>query len=116
MDEWLVLLVTLPFVAALLLSGLWAGRRFSHHRELPGHFDFAGRPTRMAPRGVMVWLLPATFSFSLLAMAAMIALVPVDQRKGEVAEVVPLIVLIALILLGAQALVLWLMIRWERTL
>ena len=105
------LFVFLPFVAILLASGVWASRRFARFEELPGHFDFRGRMTRMAPRRTMVWMLPVLFSVVLVVLALMPQGVPPEHRNGDpvVAVAVGGITLVA-----AQCFVLWLTDRWAR--
>ena len=109
MGAWLPVVVTLPFVVFLLASGVWANRRFTRFEELPGHYDFRGNPTRMAPRSVMVWMLPILFSFLLVGNAAIFALAPPEAVNGNA---ITGVLLIAVILTAAQALVLWLTERW----
>ena len=111
MGAWLPLVVTLPFVALLLLSGAWANRRYARFDEIPGHYDFRGDPTRMSPRGMMVWLMPAVFSFALIVINAASVLSPPEIRKGS-----PILnaLFMGVLLLGAQALLLWLTERWAR--
>ena len=105
------LLISLPFVGVLLASGAWASRRFARFEQLPGHFDFRGRATRMAPRRVMVWMLPILFSAMLVFITLLTEMVPPEYRNGD-----PLVgaLIGGVSLVGAQALVLWLTDRWAR--
>ncbi|MBU1253436.1 hypothetical protein Q9K01_03295 [Qipengyuania sp. DY56-A-20] len=111
MAAWLPLWVAMPFVGLLLLSGLWAGRRYARFEQLPGHYDIAGNPTRMAPRRTMVWMLPMLFSLVLLTIATFTALIPREMQNGE-----PAIGALfgGVSLVAAQMFVLWLTERWAR--
>lgn len=107
----LTIVVALPFVGLLLLSGFWASRRYARFEELPGHYDIVGNPTRMAPRRTMVWMLPALFSFFLLAIAIFAPLIPRELQNGDPA--------IGVLFGGAssvaaQLFILWLTERWAR--
>ncbi|MFA9201719.1 MAG: hypothetical protein ACEQR8_11170 [Cypionkella sp.] len=112
MGAWLPLLVALPFVALLLWSGSFASRRFGRFAELPAHFDWAGRATRMAPRRTMAWILPVVFAITLLGIAVLVSALPREMQNGDP---------VAAVLVGgiasfaAQCLVLWLTERWART-
>ena len=75
------LFITAPFVGILLASGEWAERRFARFDELPGHFDFRGRASRMTPRRTMVWLLPVTFSIMLVILAILTGLMAGAEAK-----------------------------------
>ncbi len=109
MGAWLPVVVTLPFVGILLASGVWAHRRFARFEELPGHYDFRGKPTRMAPRSVMVWMLPILFSATLLVIALATSLLPADAQNGDP---VAGAIIGGVTVVAAQALVLWLTERW----
>lgn len=103
------LFVSLPFVAMLLASGVWASRRFARFDELPGHFDVRGRVTRMAPRRTMVWMLPVLFSVVLVFLALVMQGVPAEQRNGD--PVVGVVVA-GITLVASQIFVLWLTDCW----
>ena len=112
MAGWLPVAVAMPFAGALLASGIWASRRYARFDQLPGHYDFTGRPTRMTSRRVMVWMLPVLFSVSLIGLALFTAVLPQEMQNGDPS--VGLLISGAA-LLGAQLLVLWLTDRWART-
>lgn len=103
------LFVSLPFVAILLASGVWASRRFARFDELPGHFDFRGRVTRMAPRRTMVWMLPVLFSALLVFLALVMQGIPPELRNGSP---VTAALIGGITLVAAQFFVLWLTDRW----
>lgn len=108
-----VSIATMAFVAiaivALLVSGGWTDRTYRRFSELPGHYDFKGRPTRMAPRRVMAWLIPIVFSLMLAVSTVAIAMVPPELQNGSPDAG---LVLIVITCLGAQGLILWLLHRW----
>lgn len=103
------LFVSLPFVAILLASGVWASRRFARFDELPGHFDFRGRVTRMAPRRTIVWMLPVLFSVLLVFLALVMQGIPPELRNGSP---VTAALIGGITLVAAQFFVLWLTDRW----
>lgn len=103
------LFVSLPFVAILLASGVWASRRFARFDKLPGHFDFRGRVTRMAPRRTMVWMLPVLFSALLVFLALVMQGIPPELRNGSP---VTAALIGGITLVAAQFFVLWLTDRW----
>lgn len=108
---WLPFAVTLPFIASLLASGVWADRHFDRFEKLPAHFDISGKATRLAPRRTMVWLLPTLFSAILVFTALLGLVVPPEQQDGyPVAGVM----FSGGALLAAQGFVLWLTERWAR--
>lgn len=112
MAWWWSIGATLPFIALLLASGVWANSHFSRFDRLPAHFDASGKATRLAPRRVMAWLLPVLFSVVLTLVTLLAAFVPPQYRNGD-----PLVGALVggFALLGAQAFVLWLTARWART-
>ncbi|TWJ09372.1 hypothetical protein [Altererythrobacter ishigakiensis] len=112
MGGWLPLAITAGTVILLILSGAWANRRFADFEQLPGHYDFAGRGSRMTPRRTMVWLLPMMFSVMIGVYGAMAVFVP--GAAGGLNELPWWLVFSAGCLLGAQALVLWLTDRWAK--
>lgn len=95
-------------IVMLLGSGFWTDRTYRRFDELPGHYDFKGRPTRMAPRRVMAWLTPVVFSLMLAVMAIAIASLPRAIQNSPDAG----IIFASLTFLGAQGLILWLLQRW----
>ena len=111
MIDWSAMAVAFPFVVLLLGSGIWASRRFARFEELPGHFDFKGRASRMTPRAVMVWMLPAVFSIMLIVVSGAMAAIPKDIQKGEATTG---ILICAVTFIAVQGLVLWLTDRWAR--
>ena len=111
MSGWLPLAITAATVGLLLLSGRWASKRFAEFDKLPGHFDFAGRATRMTSRSRMVWLLPITFSAMMVVVAVMIYSVPGDYGS---AGPLPWLIFTGGSLLGSQVFVLWLTDRWAK--
>ncbi|MEL6530323.1 MAG: DUF1648 domain-containing protein [Pseudomonadota bacterium] len=105
------LVVAAVAICLLVLSGLWAERRFRRFDQLPAHFDFAGRATRMASRSFVVWLAPSIF-IAILGLTVFLAYaMPADQLNGDPGEA---IVYSSVIILGAQIFVLWLIDRWSR--
>lgn len=106
-----MLTLALPFAVVLLLSGVWAHRRFEGYSELPSHFNLRGEADRFAPRSVMVWLLPVMFSVLLLSIAAAVEYIPQEMQNGDPRTG---ILISGFTLLGGQALVLWLTVRWSR--
>ncbi len=106
-----MLTLALPFAVALLLSGVWAHRRFDGYSQLPSHFNIRGEADRFAPRGVMVWLLPVMFSMMLLGIAAAFEYIPQEMQNGDPSTGV---LITGFTVLGGQALVLWLTVRWAR--
>ena len=111
MDEWWPIVVALPFVVALMLSGVWASNRFASFDKLPSHFDLRGKADRFAPRGVMVWMLPVLFSLMLVGTAAAFLLVPQHMQNGDQ---VPGVIFSGCVLVAAQVFVLWLTVRWAQ--
>ena len=111
MERWAPVAVALPFVSALIYSGFWAAKRYSRFDELPGHYGLDGEPTRMAPRRLMVWMLPVLFALSLVIIAGLAVMLPGGARNGN--PVVGTLVGGAG-LLGGQLFVLWLTDRWAR--
>lgn len=109
MTAWLPVLVAMPFAGLLLLSGPWAGGRYARFERLPGHYDIAGKPTRMASRTMMVWTLPVVCTFVLLAIAIYSAAVPPEMLNGDP---VTGVVVGGIGLFAAQLLMLWLTARW----
>ena len=111
MERWAPVAVVLPFVLALTYSGYWAARRYARFDELPGHYGFDGEPTRMAPRRVMVWMLPVIFGCILAMIAALAVILPREVQNGD-----PVVgaLLGGVGLLGGQVFVLWLTERWAR--
>lgn len=95
-------------IVLLLLSGFWTDRTYNRFSELPGHYDCKGRPTRMAPRRTMAWLLPLTFSLMLVVIGFALAMLPADAQSNPDAG----LVIASITLLGAQGLILWLLDRW----
>jgi len=112
MSEWWPVAIALPFSALLLLSGVWASRRFAEYEKLPSHFNIRGEADRFAPRVVMVWMLPVLFSAMLLGIAAAVPVIPQDLQNGDP---VSGILISGVLLIGAQLLVLWLTVRWARS-
>ena len=96
-------------IVLLLASGWWTERRYRRFDRLPAHYDLTGRATRMDSRRVMAWLLPATFSLFIAAVAALFTALPREMQDGDLS--IPLY-LLATVLLGAQGLALWLLHRW----
>lgn len=111
MEDWGAIILALPFVSLLLASGFWASRRFAGFEHLPGHFDVRGHVTRLAPRSVMVWMLPVTFSVMLLIISGAMVALPREVQNGEPTTG---ILIVGITLLAAQGLVLWLTDRWAR--
>ncbi len=111
MAEWLPLAATLPFVAVLLLSGLWANRRYRSFERLPAHFDIRGKADAYASRRTMVWMLPTLFSIMLVAIALFTIFLPRELQNGD--PVVGVLV-VGLALAGAQVFVLRLTESWAR--
>lgn len=111
MAIWSAISLALPFIAVLLASGAWASRRFAAFDELPGHFDFKGRASRLTPRKVMVWLLPATFSVMLLVISGAMGAIPRELQNGDPTTG---ILIVGITLVAAQGFVLWLTDRWAR--
>ena len=107
----LPIVVALPFVGLLLLSGFWASRRYARFEKLPGHYDLAGNPTRMAARRTVVWMLPVIFSVALLAIATFTVGLPREMLNGDptIGSLVG-----GIGLLGGQISVLWITERWAR--
>lgn len=99
-------------ILLLLLSGWWTNVSYARFDTLPAHYDWRGRATRMERRAVMAWLLPVVFSVTLAALMVMLILLPAEMTNGDPS--VGLYVA-ATSLLGAQALVLWLLSRWAKT-
>ena len=112
MERWLSLAAALSFICMLIGSGVWASRRYARFDQLPGHYDFGGRPTRMQSRRLMVWMLPVLFSLTLAAISLVPMLVPPNLVNGD-----PMIgvIIAGLGLVGAQVFVLWLTERWARS-
>ena len=111
MGSWSAITLVLPFIAVLLASGAWAARRFAAFEQLPGHFDFKGRASRLTPRNVMVWMLPGLFSVMLSVSAAAMAAIPRAYQNGDPSTG---ILIAGLSFLAAQGFVLWLTDRWAR--
>ena len=98
-------------IALLCWSAVWTDRTYRRFDRLPGHYDVRGEATRMAPRRVMAWLLPVTFSIALIGLAAVLTYVPADMQNGDPTTG---LALASITLLGAQGLILWLLSRWAR--
>ncbi len=99
-------------IMVLLVSGWWTNRAYARFDQLPGHYDWRGRATRMEKRSVMAWLLPVVFSITIVAIAALQMLLPPEMHNSDPST--PLFLLPCL-LIGAQALVLRLLSRWAKT-
>ena len=98
-------------IALLLASGAWTDRRYRQFDRIPGHYDFRGRATRLDPRRQMAWLLPVLFSLMIAGFIVLVSVVPPEMQNGDPSMG---LALICVTLLGAQALVLWLLSRWAR--
>ncbi len=96
-------------ILVLLASGWWTDRTYRRFDRLPGHYDLAGRATRLDPRPVMAWLLPVVFSLVIALITALVLLTPPERTRGDPS--VPLYVL-PILMLAAQASVLTLLRRW----
>ncbi len=111
MSGALVVALGVPTILLLLLSGLWADRRFAKFDELPAHYDFKGRPTRFASRRLMVWLTPFVFVSGLAITLLPMWLVPPEMQNGNP---VTGAVLVCVVLLAGQGVILWLHDRWAK--
>lgn len=98
-------------IMVLLASGWWTNTAYARFDQLPGHYDWRGRATRMERRSVMAWLLPVVFSVTLAALMVMLILLPAEMTNGDPS--VGLYVA-ATSLVGAQGSVLWLLSRWAK--
>ncbi|MEE4201403.1 hypothetical protein [Erythrobacter sp.] len=96
-------------IVLLMLSGFWTDRTYRRFDMLPGHYDIAGRATRMAPRRMMAFLLPVLFSAMMATFVILAGVLPRDMQNGD-PETGLWVMIVAF--LGAQALVLWLLGRW----
>lgn len=97
-------------VAILLWTGRWTDQRYRRFDQLPVHYDFRGRPTRMAPRRTMAWLLPIVFSVMLSVIAVGAAILPREMQNNPDFG----LVFASVTLVAAQGFVLWLLARWAR--
>ncbi|GMN03323.1 DUF1648 domain-containing protein [Erythrobacter sp. MTPC3] len=105
------LLVAAAASLLLILSGLWAEKRFASFDRLPAHFNGAGKPTRFASRRLMIWLTPVIFIALITLVISLLATLPENQINGDPDDAV---VLMSTIIIGAQAFILWLTTRWAR--
>ena len=99
-------------IMVLLASGWWTNTAYARFDQLPGHYDWRGRATRMEKRSVMAWLLPVVFSVSLMAMMVMLITLPSEMVNGDPSVG---LYLVTVTLLGGQAFVLRLLSRWAKT-
>lgn len=97
------------FIMLLLASGWWTDRRYRRFDQLPGHYDWAGRATRMDSRQVMAWLLPVMFSAVIAAIAGLLLTLPAEAHNSDPSTA---LFILPPILLGAQGSVLWMLNRW----
>lgn len=104
---------TFAVIAALLLivSGAWAQFRFRKFARLPAHFDIHGRPTRFAGRNFTIWLTPVIL---ITLIAVMLWLAALPGQPGINGDPDSAIYIASAMMLGAQALILWLTERWAR--
>ena len=98
-------------IALLLASGRWTDRAYRQFDVIPAHYDFRGNATRMAPRKQMAWTIPISFSILLAGFVAILWFIPTDMQNGDGSTG---LVSMSVILLAAQAFILWLLARWAR--
>ncbi|MEQ8412448.1 MAG: hypothetical protein RIC51_00655 [Erythrobacter sp.] len=98
-------------IGLLLLSGLWVEWRYRGFARLPVHFDGSGRATRLAPRRVVIWSTPTIFVGLNGFIVFLVQTLPRDDLRGEPDEA---LMIVAIVLLGAQLFILWLVERWAR--
>lgn len=95
----------------LVLSGLWAERRFASYARLPLHYGPTLRPTRMGSRGVAIWLPTGIMASVIVLNIVVVIALDSDQVNGDPDFGVTLG---SLIIAAAQVFILWLHSRWAR--
>ena len=100
-----------PTILFLVGSAFWMNRRYRRFDRLPGHFDFKGRPTRLDPPWVMVWLVPLSLAVMMAAIMFSLWFVPAEMQNGDPRVG---IAIAALGLSGSQAFIIWLVERWAK--
>ena len=103
------LLAALPFAFILVVSGLWAERRYRRFRELPGHYGLGGHVTRMGSRRAITVAIPLLFALFLVVFSLTPLLVPPENQNGSI---VPGVIFSGVVMVAAYGLVVWLTERW----
>lgn len=93
-------------ICLLVAMSVRANRRFKNHDRLPMQLYLDGSASWTAPRKVALSFTPILAAIILMATAALTTFL--NPKAGQEGLVIPAIVLIALVFIGAHALHLWL--------
>lgn len=96
----------------LIASAIWAHYRFAGYDRLPRQFGWNLQPVAYGPRRLVVWLPPAIMIATLGVVAVLPRFMAADRINGDPGAAA---IIASAIILGAQAFILWLLIRWART-
>ncbi|GAA4051275.1 DUF1648 domain-containing protein [Parerythrobacter jejuensis] len=105
------LAVMLLAILALCGSALWTDRHYQRFDQIPAHYDFRGKATRLAPRTTMAWLLPGIMVAMLLGFLILLTVIPAELQNGDPSSG---LILMSVIFVLTQGLILWLLHRWAR--
>ena len=109
-----VLAIAIAIAIAILASmSLMANARFRNERRLPMQWSLGGSVNWTAPRPLALAFTPVLAALCLPATVALAVLV--QPRPGQEGLVVPALIAVALTLVGAHALHLWLIARTLRS-
>jgi len=113
MEAGLPIATAAPFSLASWGVALAADREFRHHDRLPGLFSLTGRPVRLDPRPLALFLPPMLLMFIAGAAIAIALLVEGEAASGE-----PTIVVVGtgIAMFISQIFALRLTRRWDRSL
>lgn len=95
----------------MLISGWWTNTAYQRFDQLPGHYDWRGRVTRMEKRVTMAWLLPGMFSVILAVLMVLLLVLPPEMINGDPSVG---LYLASAVLFASQLSVLWLLSRWAK--
>ncbi|MEO1048854.1 MAG: hypothetical protein AAFW59_11065 [Pseudomonadota bacterium] len=95
----------------LIGSAIWAHYRFADFDRLPRHFGPNLEPTAYGPRWLIIWLSPAIFLAVLGLIFVLPSVLPPEHINGDPSVGV---IVASVVVVGAQAFVLWLLTRWAR--
>jgi hypothetical protein len=95
-------LIALAAAVALIVMGLRANARFRSEARLPMQWSLTGEVVWTAPRRFALALTP-TLSIAALA-ATVVSTIALEPRPGQEGYEVPIILLVALVFIGAYAL------------
>lgn len=108
-DTAIAMIVAVIAVALLTAMSLRANRRFEGERRLPMQWLPDGSVTWTAPRPVALAFTPVLSAVCLTAVVALTIFG--EPRSGQGHLVIPILIAVALVLLGVHAFHLWLIQR-----